>query len=148
MIQIIKTVDLTKMWGKEGEVKFPSVVDHNVGKPWEGQFFEVLLDKGEMLAQKYSCDVATLAKIETFHGQNNIVVISKSIKGKAKDSNGHHYYNDTITDIMTLSKYAKMNVQEEVYVSKFAKPAVKRVKATDDSFIPPVLDADALKDRG
>jgi hypothetical protein len=129
MLQIIQTVDLTKVWGKDKDMDAVSDV-------FNGQLFNVLLDKGEMMPQKYSCDLPMLALLESFHGQHNVVVISKSVKGKEKTGGGF-FYNDVITDIMPLSKYARINVTE-AYESKFAKKFVRR--ASED-YVPPKAGA-------
>jgi len=120
MIQIIATLDLSKTYGRDNE--YPSVVD-----VFNGKLFNVNLDKGEMLAQKYSCNLEQLRRLEELHGTQNVVIISKNMKGKEKGKNDKgeslgFYYNDVVQEVLTLQEYSKKKAAptQEAYTSKFA----------------------------
>lgn len=146
MIQIIQNFNLEKVWtliGKDENGEKITKLQGSVTDRYEGEFFEILLDKCEYLAQKYNCDSKVLSILEQFHGMNNIVIMSESRKASKPRPDGSYYYNDHIVDAMPLAKYAKLNVKEEKYVSKFAKPIVK--SPTTRSTVVPVVNMSEIE---
>jgi hypothetical protein len=144
MIQIIPKLDLTKTWGKGEKTK--QSIECNAGI-----YFTVILDKGEYLGQVYKTeDINIINKLESLHGQSNIVVISKNVKGGEKDDHSGFHWNDQIVEVMTLQQYVKKAANQVEYVPKFVKYNEKKVK---DDFIPPLsttseMSEDAINNRG
>lgn len=116
MKRIIGKMDLTRMWGKEKDI--PSVI----ASKFAGGDLTVHLDNGEMIPATYRCPARLLQKLEDTHGLEDVIIISKNIKGGAREGGGF-FYNDIIQDILTFEEYVNSHNKGggEIYVSRFAK---------------------------